>query len=86
RLYIPAILLWLQTSDGRLEIIVTSAYFPRDGNVMSVSSVKHQSSSCPRILEDREYLIIRCDANAHHLVWRSTNANSRVMCLNILQY
>ena len=75
-----ALRLLLKDKQGRTKpLVVCSAYLPYD------SKDSHPTRELVELVEycrDRGLpLIVGCDANAHHLVWGSTDTNSRGTCL-----
>jgi hypothetical protein len=59
------------TAGGRQEVVVASAYFPGDSEEVPPIEVKNL------IQNFNIGLILGCDANAHHVVWGSTDVNDR---------
>jgi hypothetical protein len=64
---------------SKRELIVTSVYFPYDSDIPPPSKgLREVVDYCSR---NKLQLIIRCDANAHHIIWGSTDINPRGECL-----
>jgi splicing factor 45 len=64
---------------SKRELIVTSAYLPYDSNEPPPSKrLRKVVDYCSR---NKLQLIIGCDANAHHIIWGSTDINPRGECL-----
>ncbi|PNF32611.1 hypothetical protein B7P43_G18092 [Cryptotermes secundus] len=64
---------------GCEELIVTSAYLPYDSNEPPPSKELRDIVEYSELKEKQ--LIIGCDANAHHILWGSTDINPREQCL-----
>jgi hypothetical protein len=61
------------------ELIVTSAYLPYDSDEPPPSKgLREVVDYCSR---NRLQLIVGCNANAHHIIWGSTDINPRGECL-----
>ncbi|XP_055527440.1 uncharacterized protein LOC129720053 [Wyeomyia smithii] len=75
---VVAIQMEVPTTRGLTEIIVASAYFPGDNVEIPSKEVAALVQHCK--LKNKQ-LIIGCDANAHHMVWGSSNINVRGDCL-----
>lgn len=59
-------------------IVIASAYFPGDGLTTPPPEVQELIQYCRR---ERLPLLLGCDANAHHVIWGSTDINYRGECL-----
>lgn len=69
---VVAVELNVTASKGKRKLAMCSAYFPHDDGPPKpmIKPVEH----CQEI---RLPLIVRCDANSHHTVWRSTDTNDK---------
>ncbi|XP_043474384.1 uncharacterized protein LOC122506334 [Leptopilina heterotoma] len=66
---------YLENNGNKREVVVASAYFPRSGDDPAPpTEVEKLVDYCQR---QSLPLIIGCDANAHHVVWGSTDNNDR---------
>jgi hypothetical protein len=67
------------TRGSKSELIVTSAYLPYDSDEPPRSKgLMEVIDYCSR---NKFQLIIGCDANAHHIIWGSTDINPQGECL-----
>lgn len=64
----------LDTTRGKLDIVIASAYFPGDSTNAPPLEVRKLIEFCKS--KNLPY-VIGCDANAHHTSWASTNNNTR---------
>lgn len=62
------------TEEGVKRWIICSAYFPGDEGSCPPQMLSDIVAYC---VENRLQLIVGCDANAHHVIWGSTNINPR---------
>ncbi|XP_055840222.1 uncharacterized protein LOC129907842 [Episyrphus balteatus] len=69
-----AAIIQLQTSEGRSEAVICSAYLAGDSADLSFTPLQDLIDYCGRT---GRQIIISCDANAHHTVWGSSNINKR---------
>ncbi|XP_043479878.1 uncharacterized protein LOC122509713 [Leptopilina heterotoma] len=66
---------YLEKNGNKREVVVASAYFPGSGDDPAPpAEVEKLVDYCQR---QGLPLIIGCDANAHHVVWGSTDINDR---------
>ncbi|XP_043474377.1 uncharacterized protein LOC122506327 [Leptopilina heterotoma] len=71
---------YLEKNENKREVVVASAYFPGSGDDPEPpTEVEKLVDYCQRQGGDLVIypLIIGCDANAHHVVWGSTDINDR---------
>lgn len=62
------------TTGGKQEVIFASAYFPGESDDPPPRDVQRLIQHCKR---NNKHIIMGCDANAHHVVWGSTDTNTR---------
>ena len=62
------------TEKGPRQIIVASAYFPGDTDLVPNEETTRLINHCHK---NNLQFIIGCDANAHNIVWGSTDTNTR---------
>ena len=63
----------LVTLNGSQKVVFASAYLP--GDTLEVpQDLRNLMQYC---IQNQLEIIIGCDANAHHLIWGSTNTNER---------
>lgn len=70
-----AVKLKYDTEQGKHEVIICSAYFP--GETHRPPPTEEVQQLIQYAHEENIQLILGCDANAHHVVWNSTNTNER---------
>jgi hypothetical protein len=64
---------------SKKELIVSSAYLPYDSDEPPLSKgLKEAIDYCS---SNQLQLIVGCDANAHHIIWGSTDINQQGECL-----
>ncbi|XP_038107967.1 uncharacterized protein LOC119766704 [Culex quinquefasciatus] len=71
---IVAVTLTVPTTRGKQEVVVASAYFPGDQDVIPPPEVDALVRYCRAV---NKPFLIGCDANAHHTIWGSTDVNER---------
>lgn len=65
----------IPTENGKRHIVMASAYLPGDaGDHPPTEEVRRLVDWCKK---RKKYLILGCDANAHHSIWGSTDINNR---------
>ncbi len=62
------------SETGPKQLILASAYFPGDHNLIPTEETKRLIDHCHK---NNLQFIIGCDANAHNVVWGSTDTNNR---------
>lgn len=67
-----AVVLEEQTDLGSRKTVVASAYFPGEDQEAPPPEVGHLLDYCR---QKNLHFLIGCDANAHHVVWGSTDTN-----------
>lgn len=69
-----AIRAWIPTLRGEREVVLASAYLPGDSEEIPTRELVALQEYCQ--VHNLQW-IVGCDVNAHHLVWGSTNTNTR---------
>jgi ubiquinone biosynthesis protein COQ9 len=72
--FITTVLVELPTKLGSRQMVIASAYFPEDSNMVPPQEVRDLIKYCNT---NRLQFLVGCDANADHTVWGSTDTNKR---------
>lgn len=64
----------LPAEVGKRSVVIASAYFPGDEAGVPPEEVQRLINWCRR---GNKQLLLSCDANAHHVIWGSTDTNVR---------